>query len=319
MTEAETAGRFYEDNYDLVASHVITPGVQKQILPSSTPGACRFCGRSKSEATFRNEAHAIPESTGNRTLLICFECDECNQRFGTGIENDFGCWTRPMRVLARIPGKNGFPAVRLDHAGGWRIQGGSAGVLNITGDDNPAFVEDEQNKLVHIKQPRDPYTPIGVVKALVKMALTIVPEEELGAFRDAMRWIGDPDHAAGRHLAHPVLETLVPGDVPSRLFAVAVWRRKHDRLNVPYATFTLTYANVILQTFLPSPTLNANIAGKTTRVYRFPHITELIPTATGPSLTTHHDMSGAEVFKGGVVEAALSFDKRIDRKGQSGS
>jgi hypothetical protein len=67
---------------------------------------------------------------------------------------------------------------------------------------------------------------------------------------------------------------------------------------------------------MPSPVHNANIAGKTTRVYRFPHIMELIPTASGPSLTTNHDMSGAEVFRGDEVESTLSFDKRINRKDQ---
>ena len=52
--------------------------------------------------SFRQEAHAIPEALGNKTLFVSYECDRCNNSFGRGIENDLGKRDTKARSLANV-------------------------------------------------------------------------------------------------------------------------------------------------------------------------------------------------------------------------
>jgi hypothetical protein len=101
---------FYEENYSSIGQWILEPG-KKVILRSSDSGVCRFCGRSTPEVTFKEVAHAIPESLGNKSLTTEYKCDACNRFFGKGIENDFGNWSKPQRTVSRIRGKKGVPTL----------------------------------------------------------------------------------------------------------------------------------------------------------------------------------------------------------------
>jgi len=311
MTEMEEAIRYYDDNYVLIAQHFVAP-TGKVYLGDKDRGVCRFCGRSKPEVTFENDAHAIPESLGNRTLLSHYECDDCNKRFGLGIENDFGNWCMPMRTMARIRGKKGYPTIRLDHAGIWRIEATSGSNLNILGDP-PAFIVDEANKELHLRLPRGDYVPVAVLKALVKMGLTILPDEEMPNFKEALAWIREKDHSQGVIPTHPVAKTFVPGPLPNNFIVLMVWRRKHDGLQVPYASFVLTYANEMIQVFLPTTARNGHLARKRLRTYRFPNLAEIKGEQFGPTETHTIDLSGTAVVKGDLVEATMRFEAVIPR------
>ena len=50
-----------------------------------TKRICRFCGRSMPEVKFKQKAHAISESLGNKGLVCLEECDDCNTRFNQTI------------------------------------------------------------------------------------------------------------------------------------------------------------------------------------------------------------------------------------------
>jgi HNH endonuclease len=50
--------------------------------PDKSKRVCRFCGRKQPDVTFKNVAHAISESLGNKKIILYEECDECNARFG---------------------------------------------------------------------------------------------------------------------------------------------------------------------------------------------------------------------------------------------
>ena len=93
--------RFYEDNYSPIGEWIIEPG-KKIMLGDRVNRTCRFCGKRSPEVTFEKQAHAIPECLGNKSLFTAYECDACNGFFGTGIENDFGNWSKPQHILGRI-------------------------------------------------------------------------------------------------------------------------------------------------------------------------------------------------------------------------
>jgi hypothetical protein len=314
MSELEEAIRFYDDNYDMIRHYFLGPTTGKIYLGTKTERRCRFCGLSWPDVTFRKDAHAIPECLGNKSLRSYYECDDCNQLFGAGIENDFGAWSLPIRTMARIRGKKGYPAIKVDHAGAWRIEATSPSHLIITGDDNPSVAIDHVNKEINLDLCRGDHTPVAVVKALVKMGLTILPDEEMSNFQQALAWIRNKDHVAGPIVpVGPVVQTFVPGPAPSNFIALMVWRRKHDSLQIPYASFVLNFANEMIQVFLPSPERDGYLAGKRIRLYRFPNLSELGFGQYGPTETIILDMSGSSIVKGAVVRATSKFDVRIHR------
>ena len=96
---------FYENSYDIIGQWFVRPG-DKVVLGDMQNRICRFCGKQPPEVTFRKVAHAIPELLGNKSIESAYECDTCNQEFGSGIENDLGNWSKPMRTLIRIRGKS---------------------------------------------------------------------------------------------------------------------------------------------------------------------------------------------------------------------
>jgi hypothetical protein len=127
----DDAVRFYGQQYDVIDFWLLRPGIRKT-LGSKDDRRCRFCGRRPPEATFKLEAHAVPDALGNKSLFTNWECDACNQAFGGGIENDLGNWSKPMRTLSLVRGKRGVPTIKKGSDGGWRIESRPYG-LDIAG------------------------------------------------------------------------------------------------------------------------------------------------------------------------------------------
>jgi hypothetical protein len=193
--------RFYEENYDGLGQWILVPG-KKVFLGSRENRCCRFCAKRSPEVTFRKHAHAIPELLGNKSLFTYYECDACNELFGGGIENDFGNWSKPMRTVARIRGKTGVPTIKRTHRG-WRVEGVQGGLHVKHEDVDPVFEVDEDNRQMTFKLPRDPYIPVAVLKAFVKMGLALLPDEEMPNFQSALEWVRTEDHSIGVYLAGP--------------------------------------------------------------------------------------------------------------------
>jgi hypothetical protein len=167
-------------------------------------------------------------------LVTTNECDMCNDFFGRGIENDFGNWSKPMRTMARIRGKTGVPTIKRTDRG-WRIEGVPEG-LNVKHEegDDPPFEVDEAKKEMVFKLTRDPYTPVAVLKAFVKMGLTLLPEEEMPNFPSALKWIRTEDHSIGTVFDWSVFHTFMPGSYRNDLVSTMVFRRKSDDIDLPY-------------------------------------------------------------------------------------
>ena len=192
MTTPDQAIAFYETRYELLGSWLLRPGT-KVVLGDRIDRRCRFCGKSKPEVCFQKVAHAIPESLGNKSLESMYECDSCNEKFGRGIENDLGNWSKPMRTFARIRGKSGVPTLkRGGNKPGWRIEYSDAGGFQVTAyEDDPIFEVDADQKRVTFHLRRDSYTPVAVLKAFMKIGITLLSESDVCDFQHLMKWIQD--------------------------------------------------------------------------------------------------------------------------------
>ena len=308
-SEIAIENNFYEKHYDhLVPPFILRPG-QKIVLGRSEKRICRFCQRSEVSVSFRMDAHAIPQSLGNKVLFSNYECDNCNQFFGSGIENDLGNWSKPSRTLARIRGKKGVPTIKkMGSEQSWRIEYGADGLVFKEFEDETHFFIDEERKRLKFKLQRDPYTPIAVFKAFVRIALTIMPESNLRDFADALSWIKEKEHSRSTILKYPVLSTFVPGPMPSDHIFVALMKRQESASILPYAFMILGYGNNVFQIFLPCLKYDEAIRGRALEIPPFARPYGPDPDHYGQPRTVVLDLCGREKVEGECVSHEFSFE-----------
>jgi hypothetical protein len=316
MTEeynATVALNFYAENYDIVGKWLLKHGEPTTIVGDIANRQCRFCGSSFPTVTFKKQAHAIPEMLGNRTLLSAYECDTCNKEFGLGIENQFGIWSKPSRLFARVKGKSGVPTIKKGTNGGWRIEPRDIGLELMHGAENAVMKVDEASKTLTFRVHRDPYTPVAVLKAFVKMGLSLIPDENVSDFRAAFTWIKEVDHQKAITMSQNVLVTFVPGPTAGESILLLVLRRKSDFLNLPFMFFILRYGNELFQVALPSPERDWAIAGISVSVPPFPVSNDLTPTPYGEPFRRRLDFSESTAVAGEEVTITATYDEVKDR------
>lgn len=251
MAASQKTLLFYMSNYELIVHHRLKVG-NKVPLGDRKNRVCRFCGKTTPEVTFKKVAHAIPEGLGNKSLVSFYECDPCNEAFGNGIENDLGNWSKPMRTLARISGKNGVPTLKRGGDQSWRIEYDRADGFKIASyEHDPIFELDEVNNMLTLKLRRESHIPLNVVKAFWKIAYTLLPDDELPNFAHVLNWITTPfmGFATGKMEVSCVFQ---PGPMPPDLLEVALMRRVDGETGLPYMLLALRYGNETFTVIVPS-------------------------------------------------------------------
>ena len=312
MTRWDELNAYFAERYELAIGFNLKPG-RKIFLGNKRNRKCRFCGRSSPGVTFRKEAHALPEFVGNKSLFTYYECDSCNHAFGSGFENDFGNWSLPMRTLSRIHGKSGIPTIKQGPNNTWRIDGHPDG-LNISSDDPEAFIEDDPStRTLKLHLFRGAYRPIGVVQTLVKIALSIMPEEKLPNFQKALDWIR-PSNPLTRLVAPtPFLHTFLSGPVANDLITVAVCTRLRDDLVTPYAFLLLMYGHEMLQLVIPSLEKDQHHYGKPMEFRRFPCFRDEGGLAPGPIETRSLPFDSPDIISGESLIFNIQYQEKVPR------
>lgn len=300
--------KFYHENYDDIAGWVLTADGKNVMLGNKENRVCRFCGGKPPAAKFRRVAHAIPEQLGNKHLRSYYECDACNEFFGKGIETDLGNWSMPMRTMLRICGSNGVPTMKQrGPTAGWRIEYGKSGFKISSYEANPIHEFDHAAKKLTLKLKRDPYTPVAVLKALMKIGITLMPEDEITNFPDLVSWVREPDHTK-RFANVSVIETFQPGPMRPDVVAAIILRRKPSVTGLPYAFLVLAYANETLQVPLPSVENDAAIHDKPTKFYRYPTPRDLENDGYGLPRSNQLWLTGSSVVKNETFSLSFGFD-----------
>ncbi len=302
------AAAFYDKHYAPAQPLFLRPG-DKIFLGNKNERLCRFCGLGEQDVTFKDEAHAIPEALGNKSLFSYYECDACNNFFGKGIENDLGNWSKPSRTFSRIRGKKGVPSLKKGgEKPGWRIDYELTGFVIKQYEDDPLMIVDEANKTITFELKRDAYTPVAVLKAFVKIGLTVLPSEELSNFTEAMNWIREADHSKGLVHEFPLIRSFQPGPMPNDLIVLMLFRRRRDVTGVPYAFLVLSFGNEVFQVFLPSPKQDAAINGVKLNLPPFPVPGSVDRAKYGNTTVAVVDLTGRTVVRGETVPYAMGFE-----------
>ena len=243
---------FLDRNYEQIVSYHLSDN-KKIALGDKSSRKCRFCDKGEKETTFKNEAHAIPEFIGNKTLVALYECDICNAKFSKLLESQMANCFNLWHTVSQVKGKKGVPSFKTNQKKS-RIDVKELNVEIINNESDQLANYDNNKKTLTLKAKKATYIPIAVYKCLVKMALTIMPSDELKNFRTTIAWINENEHINSPQNLKSlfILRTLVYGVNPFPFVSCMLLRRKSDALdNVPFMLFIVTYGNFAFQIHLP--------------------------------------------------------------------
>lgn len=144
---------------------------------------CRFCGKAFGDTRFREDAHLIPDSIGNKDLFSDFECDHCNRFFGLEFENELAPFLGISRTLTASKTRNGIPTFKSPghklKARAAFIQGSDTIIISREDSNDDSIVVNRLTGETRVKVQKNPFIPQKVYKAFMKMALSLLPGEEI--------------------------------------------------------------------------------------------------------------------------------------------
>lgn len=268
--------KYYDMHYDILPtpnlddeSRLLIPKHGMRVVGNSKDKVCRFCGKNESEVSFKKIAHVFPEAIGNNGLASNYECDTCNQYFGNTIENEYSNFFSLYHSVIQIKGKKGVPrcsykipcTLRTDKCAEYCVDiDFKSGIPVIrqckeVGDRYIRFANNE----ITISKPVGKHCPIAVFKAIVKMAISVMPEEELPCFFNTINWLLNPKHSNiydSKKLL--VRYKMIPGFNVTKYPHYVLYRRKRTVWNKPYMLFNLTYGCFSLFIEIPRDSENSS-------------------------------------------------------------
>ena len=300
--------KFFDQNY--ISSFYHMNKSNKTYLGTKDNQICRFCGKRNPKVTFKKDAHAIPELVGNRYLLSHYECDSCNGLFARTVEDHFSKYTLPERNICQIYGKRGIPSFKSND-GKSRIDMKDNG-LNISTPMDSNFIDfDGINNKLPINYTRPPYVPRFVYKCFVKMALSLLPENEVPNFKDALNWIqieNPNDDPIKDTKMFQIIKSFTPGPHPYRWPTAIYFIRKNDNIELPYSLFYLAFSNLAFLTHIYCPSKDSHLQNRSIKVQSFPG---LFPEGNEFGKTQYEivDLSSNEVISNEKHTLTLSYER----------
>jgi hypothetical protein len=238
------------DFYDQVASSDKLPGRIKG------PRTCRFCGNKEGIVSFRKQGHAVSELLGKNDFLIFDECDTCNSFF-SDYEGQLSLFFMPYFSVIGTPGKKGIRqfSSRLDENDTKKttLKMGGQNNLNLDLGNLTDLQTDEDNKRITLTFRQEPISMLKVYKALVKIALSLLPEEDVETYRFLFNWL--LDHRTNRVDVIPIAVVApmkrVKWDKPGATLYKFKECKGLDDLEI-YARYSLVihFSNLMVQTYL---------------------------------------------------------------------
>lgn len=250
--------QYYEKYYDILrtpdfndTSRLLKPNHGIHTIGASHNKKCWFCGKDESETKFTEIAHVFPECIGNSVLASYFECDECNQFFGNTLENEYAKFFNFYHSIMQIKGKKGkskccyrIPCDKRTDACNKNcveisIKNGMPYIGKCV-EVGEKYVRINENS-IQISKPIGRYCPIAVFKTIVKMAITVMPSEELPLFTNTIEWLLQKEHSNIFNKQLLIKFKMIPGFDVTKYPHYCLYRRKKTVWGKPYMLFNITY------------------------------------------------------------------------------
>lgn len=305
--------QFYLNNYDIKYYEVETKNLSnsdKKFVGNKDNRFCRFCKRGTSDTSFRKVAHAIPELIGNKNLISYEECDECNKLF-SHFENELAHYINFERPATGIKGKKGYTTYKNNK--GLKVEHQSPNKIKIEDFINSGNVEiDEENNSFTVTAQRESYVPDAVYKCFIKMALSIIPREELIYFEDTLKWIRNEE--VNINFPLKAYRQFVPGVNPfQNIEMILAFRKETSKESVPYCVFCIGFTNYFYQVYVPYAQPDDFESSEKKFIFPiFPNKYSLHPKYINEIQFTPLDFSSNFKVKGEEIKLSYSFDKKIE-------
>lgn len=154
-----------------------------------TKRECRYCHRAYPNVTFKKKGHTISEGIGNDILITYDECDECNDRFGRIIEQNFINYLDILRLILGIDGKKGLTKSKGNDYEMVRNAGNNLAVNIYNVDDQDADCHPDPEDIRLRLHSYQKMRPQNIYKCLVKYAVGTLDENELSHLNETTLWL----------------------------------------------------------------------------------------------------------------------------------
>ncbi len=227
----------------------------KLYLGDSKNKICRYCNKGSNQTTFKKKAHIIPEFMGNKYCFSNFECDVCNDKFGNW-EDSLANFAGIYNTLSTLKGKRGFAKFKNPQDEFELFAKNENTIISRTtktDDEDINMIRDLKNKkmLFNIKQPS--YIPQDAFKALMKIALSMLDDNDFKKYKRAIEWINNTKSV--NYESNPLFNVYRKIGGEKRFlkpWAVLYKKRKnHINTKSPQHTLILFYGIIQYQIFLP--------------------------------------------------------------------
>jgi len=133
-------------------------------------------------------------------------------------------------------------------------------------------IDHDKRTLTVTIAPRS-YRPLGVYKALVKIALTLMDESDIKNVQEALRWLREPDlttHRIDDGTNYRCIRSWTPGPLPIAHTSVVLLRRKPSSKTGPMYVMVLAFGNMTFQIVVPAPQKDQHLSGQKVRLLPVP-------------------------------------------------
>lgn len=242
--------------YEVITKELTDLGPKKRFL--NTRICCRFC-RTKDQSAFggRTNAHTFPEALGNKFLFSLDECRSCNEKFS--VYEDALCKAAgPFLSLGGVPGKRGVRQTGRSNSGSvikHRYEDGRRHINVISQEsimENMAGIDSRTGDVrLLIPIQGDKFVPLYAYKALSKIAISLLPEDELHKFGRTIESLQSRDMTPAIGPLKVGFSYSHVGNAPPTLAGMLLRRREKDA-PIPYVIAIFVAGSVCFQIWLRS-------------------------------------------------------------------
>lgn len=231
--------------YDILASTEVNYSISqtKIYLRDTVHNHCRFCKKKYPDVRFSSVAHAIPEFTGNKSLITTFECNNCNQYFSK-YESEFANFMLPYNALGGVKKKGGKSTKYKQDITIHRPKENTIHIDNFPQELTP------DTKEIDFKLNIPGYIPDSIYRCLIKIGLTLIPENTLENYDETLTWL--MDISSNTIFPASMFFSVFPFSNPSdKIRCVILTKKQSITREIPKTLLVLSYQNFSFQTFFP--------------------------------------------------------------------
>lgn len=250
----EEANNMFAENYKLIQHIECSPEFVIE-LKDPMSRTCIFCAKSYPDVAFGNIAHLVPKSLGNIHIISDFECDECNAKFSR-YESDLARFLSMQRTICKTksgPQKvakftSDREQVMVSH-----LSKSDTTFLKISKQQNPnnPISFDEISNQFKIEFKTKKYRPLYVYKALLKIALSVMPADRLQNYTHALKFLVTSSYDHVPQLVFPVDWNVMPWGIKFEPVSIYLYEKIESQSIIPTHVVAVYAGGSVFQYHIP--------------------------------------------------------------------